>query len=147
MADMGKDYPEQVAAGIAPHGVREKYYWVARPGQPCNRVVDIGDYMEAKVASMSVNKSQGPAGSKGSKLKARLAKQGLKLPELGDDDETADREYIRLFGLGGYREIGEKYGLAYAEAFCYVGRDLQHIPIVRQDEVERYVDGNAVPIR
>ena len=147
MAGMGKDYPEQVAAGIAPHGVREKYYWVARPGQPYNRVVDIGGHMEAKVASMSVNKSQGPAGSKGSKLKSRLAKQGLRLPALGDDDETADREYIKLFGLGAYRELGEKYGLAYAEAFYYVPPSFKFIGTVDQDEMQRYIDRNAVPIQ
>ena len=34
MAGMGKDYPEQVALGIAPHTVTEQYYWVARAGQP-----------------------------------------------------------------------------------------------------------------
>ena len=90
MAGMAKDYPEQVALGITPHTVREQYYWVARQGQPYNRVVDISDYMEEKVASMSVNKSQGPAGSSGSRIKARLAEQGLCLPALNGDDETAD---------------------------------------------------------
>ncbi len=147
MAGMSKDYPEQVAAGIAPHGVREKYYWMARPGQPYNRVVDIGGHMDTKVNSMSVNKSQGPAGSSGSRLKERLAAQGLRLPNLGDDDETADREYIKLFGLGAYRELGEKYGLAYAEAFYYVPPSFKFVGVVDRDEVQSYVDRNAVPIR
>ena len=76
MAGMGKDYPEQVTLGTAPHTVTEQYYWVAREGQPYNRVVDISDYMEEKVASMSANKSQGPAGSSGSRLKAQTRKTG-----------------------------------------------------------------------
>ena len=147
MAGMSKDYPEQVAAGIAPHGVREKYYWFARPGQPYNRVVDISDHLDAKVASMSVNKSQGPAGSHGSRLRERLAGQGLRLPALGEDDEAADREYIKQFGLSAYRELGEKYGLAYAEAFYYVPPSFEFIGVVDKDEVQRYIDQNAVPIQ
>ncbi len=146
MAGMAKDYPEQVAAGIAPHGVKEKYYWVARPGQPYNRVVDIGAHIDTKVASMSVNKSQGPAGSQGSRLKARLAKQSLRLPALGDDDETADREYIKLFGLHAYRELGQKYGFEYAESFYYIPPTFRFIGTVDPDEIQTYIDENAVPI-
>ena len=41
MAGMDKDYPEQFAAGIPPDAVSENYWWVARGGQPCNRVVDV----------------------------------------------------------------------------------------------------------
>ncbi|MCZ6774088.1 MAG: PIG-L family deacetylase [Proteobacteria bacterium] len=146
MAGMGKDYPEQVALGIAPHTVREQYYWIARPGQPYNRVVDISDYMDAKVASMSVNKSQGPAGSSGSRLKAQLAKQGLGLPALGDDDETADRQYIRLFGLKEYRDLGQKYGLEYAEGFYYVGPGGTFTGCVEPGDVDEYIAENAVSI-
>jgi len=146
MAGNGKDYPEQVAAGIKPHSVRELYYWVARPGQPYNRVVDIGGQMEKKVASMSVNKSQGPAGSSGSRLKARLAKQGVRLPALGKDDETADREYIKLFGLKEYGELGRKYGLEYAENFFYVSAGGKFIGSVDGAAVEAYIAQNAVPI-
>ena len=146
MAGMAKDYPEQVAAGIRPHSVRERYYWAARPGQPYNRVVDISGQMDRKVASMSVNKSQGPAGSQGSRLKARLAKQGLRLPALGDDDETADRAYIELFGLKAYRAFGQEYGLKYAERFYYVSSGGKFIGSVDSADVKEYVDENAVPI-
>ena len=121
MAGMDKDYPEHLAVGIEAHPVRERYYWVGRKGQPYNRVVDISHHVEAKVEAMAVNKSQGPAGSTGSRLKARLAAKGLRLPELGDDAETADREYARMFMLGHERELGERHGLAYAEPFLYFG--------------------------
>jgi len=134
---MNKDYPEHFAAGLEPHTVWEKYLWIARGGQLYNRVVEITDVLEEKVASLAVNKSQGPGGSKGSQLKAQLAAQGLRLPELGDDDETADREYCRLFLLDDEKEIGEQYGLAYAEPFYYIGRP-------GPSKVEAYVEQHAV---
>ncbi len=140
MAGMDKDYPEQLAAGIEPHTVRELYYWVVRQGQPCNRVVDVSDYVEAKVAAISVNKSQGPGGSQGSKLKARLAARGLRLPELDGDDEAADRQYIRRFVMPPYERLGQAYGLKCAEPFFYVGPE-------PTDAVEEYVARHAVPLR
>ena len=132
--------------GIAPHGVKEKYYWVARPGQPYNRVVDIGAHIDTKVASMSVNKSQGPAGSQGSRLKTRLAEQGLRLPILGGDDEQADREFIKLFGLHAYRELGQKYGFEYAESFYHIPPTFRFIGTVDPDEIQTYIDENAAPV-
>ncbi len=119
MAGSSKDYSEQIKAGITAHGVKDKYYWTMRPGQPYNLVTDISTHLEQKIASMSMNKSQGPAGSHGRRLKAQLAEQGLLLPELGDDDETADREYIRLFGLEEYQRMGKPYDLEYAEYHYY----------------------------
>ena len=147
MAGMAKDYPEQVAAGIASHGVKEKYYWVARPGQPYNRVVDIGAHIDTKVASMSINKSQGPAGSQGSRLKARLVTQGLSLPALGDQEETADREFIKLFGLHAYRELGQEYEFEYAESFYHIPPTFRFIGTVDPDEIQTYIDENAVPVQ
>lgn len=142
-AGMDKDYPEHFAAGLAPHTVKEWYYWVARPTQPFNRVVDVSAHVETMVAVMSANKSQGPAGSTGSRLKAQLAARGLRLPELdGADgsDETADRQYIHRFVLDEYRTLGRAYGLDYAEAFYYLGpRD--------RSRVEEYVAQHAVPLR
>ena len=139
MAGMDKDYPEQFAAGLEPHLVRERYYWVARRGQPYNRVVDIGPTIEAKVAAVSVNKAQGPGGSTGSRLKADLARRGLRLPELDGDDEAADRQYIRRFVLRPDRELGQQYGLEYAEPFFYLGPE-------ETPEVDEYVKQHAVSL-
>ena len=140
MAGMDKDYAEQLIHGIEPHTVQERYYWVARAGQPYNRVVDISGYMEHKVAAISVNKSQGPGGSQGSQLRARLAVQGLRLPDLGDgDDESADRAYIRRFVLDNERQVGQAHGLEYAEPFYYVGPH-------DSSRVDDYVAAHAVPI-
>ena len=66
--------------------------------------------------------AKGPAGTHGSRLRAELAKRGQKLPLLGDDDVTADRNYIKEFILARRRALGKKYGVEYAEAFHYIGR-------------------------
>lgn len=147
MAGADKDYPEQVACGLEPHGVREKYYWVVRPGQPCNLVVDVSPYVETMVAAMSTNKSQGPAGSQGSRLREHLAAQGKRLPALDGSDEEADRAYIRLFGLQAYREVGQRYGAEYGERFYYVGQWGPFEQFVTGADIERYVEDHAVPLR
>jgi LmbE family N-acetylglucosaminyl deacetylase len=140
MAGMDKDYPEHLAAGLAPHGVRERYYWAARDGQTYNRVVDIGPWLEAKTAALSVNKAQGPGGSSGTQLRARLAERGLRLPGMDGDDESADRTYIRLFALPTFAALGQRHGLEYAEAFYYVGPG-------DTSALDNYVAQHAVPLR
>jgi hypothetical protein len=60
----------------------------------------------------------------------------MRLPLLGNDDATANREYIREFVLRPNRVVGKKYGLQYAEEFHYIGP--------QQDEVGDYVKKNAV---
>ena len=135
---MDNDYMEHFEAGIEPHGVKERYYFVGRSGQPYNRVVDISDYTEQKIDAISECKSQG-GGDQGSKLRQRLAKQGKKLPLLSNDDRTADREYIRKFYLDSYRKLGEQYGVKYAERFFYVDQRRQG-----PSEVEKYIEKNAV---
>jgi LmbE family N-acetylglucosaminyl deacetylase len=134
MAGGSKDYPEHFAAGLQPHSVREKYYF-GRFSQRINRVVDITPFVERKIDVNLVNLAQGPAGKHGSQLRARLAAKGQRLPLLGNDDATADREYIREFILRRDREWGKKYGVAYAEPYYYIGRP--------RDEVEEYVQKNA----
>jgi hypothetical protein len=140
MSGMRNDYPEHMEAGLQPHSVRERYYFVGRPGQVFNRVVDIGSTIEQKIAAIAECKSQG-GGNSGSRLRERLAKQGKRLPILGNDDKTADREYIRHFMLNEYKEMGKKYGLEYAEAFYYIDQRQPE----GKSEVEKYIEKNAVP--
>jgi LmbE family N-acetylglucosaminyl deacetylase len=137
MSAGGKDYPEHFDAGLKPHIVSEKYYF-ARGPQYVNRVVDIGPLMDRKIAVNLVNTAQGPAGRHGAELRRRLAQQGLRLPLLGNDDETANREYTRQFVLGRDAEIGKRFGLAYAEAYHYIGPE--------PPQVEDYVTKNAVKL-
>jgi LmbE family N-acetylglucosaminyl deacetylase len=147
MAGMGKDYPEHLAGGLQPHSVQERYYF-ARGPQLVNRIVDITPWINQKVEANLANKTQGPAGENGARLRARLAAQKLRLPILGNDDETASREYIKHFvldydsrhlrGVPSDREVGRPYGLEWAEAFHYIGP--------AESMLDRYIAEHAVPL-
>jgi LmbE family N-acetylglucosaminyl deacetylase len=147
MAGSSRDYVEQLEAGLQPHSVREKYYF-ARGPQLINRVVDISTTIDRKVECNRVNVTQGPAGENGARLRARLASQKLRLPILGDNDETANRQYIkhivldvdsdRLRAVPSDKEVGRRYGLEWAEAFHYIG------PM--PNKLDRYVAENAVAL-
>ena len=139
MAGGSKDYPEHFAAGLSPHGVSEKYYF-ARFQQRVNRVVDIAPWAEKKIDVNLENVAQGPAGHHGQRLRARLAARGERLPLLGDDDATANRNYVREFVLRRDREIGGRHGLEIAEQYHYVGPE--------QNRVEEYnIKQHVVPPR
>jgi hypothetical protein len=70
-----------------------------------------------------------------------LARRGQKLPLLGDDDVTADRNYIKQFVLARRRALGQKYGVQYAEAFHHIGGGS------RRSAVEDYIKEHAVPLK
>src|SRR5437867_11260881 len=108
MAAQAHDYPEQFAAGLEPKTVQDKYYFARRP--EITRVVDISRVIDKKVDANRANVAKGPAGHHGSQLKAELAKRNQRLPLLGDDDVTADRNYIKEFLLARSRELGLRYG-------------------------------------
>jgi LmbE family N-acetylglucosaminyl deacetylase len=147
MAGQDHDYPEHFAAGLQPHAVTEKYYF-ARGPQIVNRVVDISPWVDYKVEANLANKTQGPCGENGARLRAKLAAQKTKLPLLGDDDDTANRVYIKDIvldydslnqrGIPSDRQLGRKYGLEWAEAFHYIGP--------RQSQLDRYIADHAVPL-
>ncbi|MBI3694048.1 MAG: PIG-L family deacetylase [Acidobacteria bacterium] len=137
MSGGGWDLPEHFEVGIKPHGVREKYYYSRGP-QLVNRVVDISSVMDQKVEVNRANVTQGPAGETGAQLRARLAAQRLKLPILGNDDQTANRAYIQNIVLQEDADWGRKYGLQYAEPFHYIGP--------KESMLDDYVKRNAVPL-
>ncbi|TMQ33844.1 MAG: hypothetical protein E6K70_10915 [Planctomycetota bacterium] len=139
MAGRAHDYPEQFAAGLAPHAVQEKYYYARRP--EINRVVDVTGVVEQIIDANRANRAKGPAGNHGSRLRAELARTGQRLPLLGDDDVAADRNYIREFILDRRRALGQKHGVQYAEAFHHIGGG------ARSKAVEEYISKNAVPLR
>jgi LmbE family N-acetylglucosaminyl deacetylase len=138
MAGRDHDYPEQFAAGLRPHAVAEKYYYARRP--EITRVVDISGVIDLKVEANRANQAKGPAGLHGSRLRARLAEKKLRLPLLGDDDATADRNYIKEFVLARDRELGQKHGVPYAEAFHYIGPP-------KPDPIDHYVREHAVQVK
>lgn len=130
------DYPEQLEV-VKPHAVMERYYF-ARGPQLVNRVVDITNYIDKKVESNVVIKTQGPGGDGGARLRKSLADQGKKLPILGDTDESANAAFVKHFVLDVDSEyhravpsdkvIGKKYGLEWAEQFHYFGAPVSVIP-------------------
>jgi LmbE family N-acetylglucosaminyl deacetylase len=138
MAGGDKDYPEHFAAGLKPHAVHDKYYF-ARFGQLVTRVVDISSTVEKKIDANLVNVAQGPAGVNGSKLRKALAERGLRLSLLERQGASPDREYIREFVLGRDAQIGQKYGLKYAEQFHYISAEA--------DTVGEFVKKNATPLK
>ncbi len=137
MAGSEWDYPEHFRAGLTPHAPKDRYFF-ARGPQLVNRVVDISPYIDKKVFANMANVTQGPAGDNGSALRKKLAEKKLKLPLLGNDDETANRQYTKQFALSRDRLRGKAHGLEYAEYFHYVPAD--------ESEVESYVSKNAVPL-
>ncbi|MBI2946814.1 MAG: PIG-L family deacetylase [Verrucomicrobia bacterium] len=135
------DFPEHFAAGLKPQAVQEKYYYARRP--EITRVVDISGVIDKKVEANRANVAKGPAGTNGSRLRADLAKRNLRLPLLGDDDATADRNYIKEFVLARNRELGRKHGVEYAEAFHYIGPGTTG----GTSRVEEYIKQHAVPLK
>jgi LmbE family N-acetylglucosaminyl deacetylase len=140
MAGRAHDYPEQFATGVKPHAVTDKYYFARRP--EITRVVDVTRQIEKVIDCNRANVAKGPAGHLGSRLRADLARQGKKLPLLGDDDVTADRNYIREFVMQRRRLLGRQYGVEYAEAFHYIGPGAGS-----GQRIQDYIQKNAVAIK
>jgi LmbE family N-acetylglucosaminyl deacetylase len=137
MAASEWDYPEHFRVGLTARGPRERYYF-ARGPQLVNRVVDTGAYIDKKVWANMANVTQGPAGSQGAQLRRALAAKGRKLPLLGEDDETANRQYTKQFALARDRVRGQAHGLQYAEYFHYIQPD--------ESDVEDYVAKHSVAL-
>jgi LmbE family N-acetylglucosaminyl deacetylase len=147
MAKGEADYPEHFEAGLKPHAVSEKYYF-ARGPQWVNRIVDIAPWIDKKVEANLANKTQGPCGENGARLRAKLAVEKKRLPILGNDDDTANRAYIKEIvldydsraqrGVVSDKELARRYGLEWAEAFHYIGPP--------ESLLERYIAQRAVPI-
>ena len=85
-------------------------------------------------------RSQG-GGNSGSQLRARLAREGKRLPLLGGDDRTSDREYVRQFLLDDDREYGAPHKLPYAERFYYIDQRK-----AAKSKVDEYIGKHAVSL-
>jgi LmbE family N-acetylglucosaminyl deacetylase len=143
MAGRDHDYAEQFAAGLKPKEVQDKYYFARRP--EITRVVDISKQIDKKIEVNRANVAKGPAGHHGSQLRAELAAHNQKLPLLGDDDATADRNYIREFIMRRSRALGQRYGMEYAEVFHYIppgAAGADHDPAI-----DRYIKDHVIPLR
>jgi LmbE family N-acetylglucosaminyl deacetylase len=142
MAGLNKDYPEHLAAGLAPHVVRGRMFWVARAGQATNLVVDVSDYLALKIKALVAHQSQGTAGSTGRRLRATLAAQGIHVPALGETDDEADRTYVRQFMLAPGDDLGLRHGTGHAEPFLYLDESDAD---AHETAVAKWVATNASP--
>jgi hypothetical protein len=97
------------------------------------------------VDAIRANVAKGPGGHAGSRLRKELADKGQKLPLLGEDDVSADRNYIREFVLSRARDLGKQYGVEFAEAFHYIPAGAAGAD--RDPRVDAYVKEHAVPIK
>lgn len=143
MAGRPHDYPEHLAAGLEVKTVQDKYYFARRP--EITRVVDISAQIDKKIDANRANVAKGPGGRSGSRLRAELARRGRRLPLLGDDDVTADRNYIKEFVLGRSRELGRQHGVEYAEVFHYIPPGASGAD--RDARIDAYVKQHAVPLK
>jgi len=143
LSGAGKDYPEHYKTGLRPARIREKYYHARSPQghNLVNRIVDISSYIDQKSRGNVANRGKGPAGGSGSLLRQELARQGKRLPLLGNDDETADVEYVKHFLMEDWKLLGKRFGLEYAEAFRYIGP-----PADYNTNIRRYVNQHAVAL-
>jgi hypothetical protein len=150
MAGMRTDYPEHLDAGLKPKSPGEVYYF-ARTPQRANRIVDITNYIDKKVEANMLNVTKGPAGrGRGRAFKESLAKEGKKLAILGDDESKVDHNYVKniVFDIDSRRlnfsnisnrQLGEQYGLGWAERFHYIGP--------AENRLEKYIEENSVRIK
>lgn len=134
-------YAEHLDADLTAHFVN-KLYFAANMNEPSfNRIVDISSAVGQKIDSILECNTQG-SGKKGSLLRKKLASEGKQLPILGKNDRTANREYIRNFILDTDKQTGQKYGLEYAETFCYIDREKSG----ETQKLKEYIEKNAIKI-
>lgn len=150
MAGGSSDYPEHLDAGLKPHSPTVRYYFSRNPKR-VNRIVDISDYIDKKVEVNMLNVTQGPAGQGNGKiLKDKLAAEGRRLAILGDDDKSANFNWVKHFlfdidarrlnfGQISNKKLGEKYGLQWAERYHYISDLEDQI----QNNLEKYIKENA----
>jgi len=151
MAQMETDYPEHLDAGLEPYGPKERYYY-SRESKRANRIVDISNYIDKKVEVNMLNVTKGPAGKgEGKKIIDRLAREGKQLPLLGNDEKTANFNYVKyvVFGMDterlytflptvSNRDLGQQYGLEWAEQYHYI---TDAVP----NRLEQYIKDHAIP--
>ena len=97
MAGSDWDYPEHFRAGLKPHAPARQILLRARTAARQSRCRHL-PFIDKKVFANLANVTQGPAGNTGAAL--RRACTTNKLPLLGNDDETANRQYTKTFALG-----------------------------------------------
>lgn len=105
--------------GVEPHWVTERYYFAKNPLPEADRVVDISDYVEIKIAALLKYESQMRLAYDGYVAYQRslgVPRAGWPKPVTADNYRLLMAEAIRREA----KESGEPFGIPYAEVFRYV---------------------------
>jgi LmbE family N-acetylglucosaminyl deacetylase len=144
MAGIPTHLPEHFEAeGVSAQVVKERYYMAAQPGQEYNRVVDIGSVKDRKIQVLTELQSQGN-GNMGSELRKKLSAEGKRIPMLGNDNDTANREFARNFLFDHYSTFDgiENYGVTSAERFFYIDKRNTDL----ESGIDAFINKNAVKL-
>ncbi|MCS6907530.1 MAG: PIG-L family deacetylase [Anaerolineales bacterium] len=116
-AHLPRMHPEHIEHGLEPHFVVEKYFY-GEELPLANRIVDISHSIERKIAALGEHRSQVQFLVEDVLRQARLAGLDLRavLDEALDDPLQAIAWAIRAQAAA----IGQRIGVAYAEAYRYV---------------------------
>lgn len=128
-------HPEHRAEGLAPHLVRERYFYgKVLPG--ANRIIDTTTTIDRKLAAVAEHRSQVVFRVEG--ILRQVAMAGFDVTTLFGD-VAASPAALLAWGLREQDEaIGRKAGLDYAEAFRWV----RYHPMV-EAEIEALKEGRA----
>ena len=115
-AELPLIHPEQTQAGLHPHFVAEKYYYVPTY-EPYHKIVDISDTLEIKLAALAEHKSQIKFLVEG--IFHQAQETGLNLTDIlvhaAADPLIVFQNFMRIQAA----EIGAKAGYTYGEAYRY----------------------------
>ncbi len=109
-------HPEHLAEGLEPHFVTEKYFYSEEPAR-FNKIVDISDTFDVKMASLAAHKSQIEFLVEELLQEARWAGLDLKtvLGDMADDKLALMDMALRMQAA----ELGAAHGMDLAEGFHY----------------------------
>ncbi|MGC8874329.1 MAG: PIG-L deacetylase family protein [Chloroflexia bacterium] len=115
-ASLPSFYPEQIAEGLAPHFAVEKYFFTSEPS-PADRVVDIEETLEVKIAALAEHRTQVEFLVEDARRQVEAA--GLEIGSILGA-EAADPLALLAWAVERQAaEIGRAAGFLYGEAFRY----------------------------
>lgn len=109
-------YPEHIDEGLKPHLVLERYYF-AKENKLCDTVVDITDFVDAKIQSLYAHDSQLRQMIDDLILTLKALDATGEMPAKVDRDNYRGLVELMIKALNG--RIGSKAGYAFGEEFRY----------------------------
>jgi LmbE family N-acetylglucosaminyl deacetylase len=116
-AQFDKHHPEHLSAGLAPHGVYERWYFARRLTE-VTTVVDISDTLDAKIDAALAHQTMMRHYVHQIGLQARTA--GHHLPTVGAAIDGELRPFLAPLLRASARGAGAEWGLAAAETYRVV---------------------------